>query len=70
MEELTEMLTWQQLKLHSKPIGLLNIDSYYDSFLQWVRSLPFEVVHPVKKTVCIVYPFQYRTQLVGPVIFG
>lgn len=37
MEELTEMLTWYQLGLHKKPIGLLNIDGYYDHFLQWVR---------------------------------
>lgn len=31
MEELFEMLTWAQLGLHSKPIGLLNINGYYDS---------------------------------------
>ena len=39
MEELTEMLTWYQLDLHKKPIGLLNIDGYYDYFLQWVRPV-------------------------------
>lgn len=38
MEELTEMLTWQQLNLHSRPIGLLNVDNYYGPFLQWVRD--------------------------------
>lgn len=30
MEELFEMLTWRQLGLHSKPVGLLNINGYYD----------------------------------------
>lgn len=30
LEELTEMLTWSQLRLHSKPIGILNVDGYYD----------------------------------------
>jgi uncharacterized protein (TIGR00730 family) len=30
LEELFEMLTWAQLGLHSKPIGILNIDGYYD----------------------------------------
>lgn len=30
MEELFEMLTWSQLGLHSKPIGLLNVNGYYD----------------------------------------
>ncbi len=31
MEELFEMLTWGQLGLHHKPIGLLNINGFYDS---------------------------------------
>ena len=50
MEELTEMLTWRQLKLHSKPIGLLNVDNYYDSFLQWVRYLRHS---PCEKQLCV-----------------
>ena len=31
MEELFEMLTWGQLGLHNKPVGLLNINGYYDA---------------------------------------
>lgn len=31
MEEMFEMLTWAQLGMHQKPIGLLNINAYYDS---------------------------------------
>ncbi len=30
LEELTEMLTWAQLGLHRKPIGILNTAGYYD----------------------------------------
>lgn len=30
LEELTEMLTWSQLALHQKPIGILNTEGYYD----------------------------------------
>lgn len=30
MEELFEMLTWAQLALHKKPVGLLNTLGYYD----------------------------------------
>lgn len=30
LEELTEMLTWSQLALHQKPIGILNTHGYYD----------------------------------------
>ena len=30
MEELFEMLTWAQLGLHVRPVGLLNVNGYYD----------------------------------------
>ncbi|CAN1217616.1 Cytokinin riboside 5'-monophosphate phosphoribohydrolase LOG8 [Linum perenne] len=33
MEELLEMITWSQLGIHKKPVGLLNVDGYYDSLL-------------------------------------
>ncbi len=31
LEELFEILTWGQLGLHKKPVGLLNINGFYDS---------------------------------------
>jgi uncharacterized protein (TIGR00730 family) len=31
MDEMFEMLTWGQMGLHQKPMGLLNINGYYDS---------------------------------------
>lgn len=34
MDELCEILTWAQLDLHHCPIGLLNVDGYYDSLLE------------------------------------
>ncbi|XP_071721353.1 cytokinin riboside 5'-monophosphate phosphoribohydrolase LOG1-like [Rutidosis leptorrhynchoides] len=33
MEELMEMITWSQLGIHDKPVGLLNVDGYYNSLL-------------------------------------
>lgn len=30
MEEMFEVLTWTQLRYHTKPIGLLNVNGYYD----------------------------------------
>ncbi|XXG46035.1 hypothetical protein AAC387_Pa02g0974 [Persea americana] len=33
MEEMLEMITWSQLGIHSKPVGLLNVDGYYNSLL-------------------------------------
>jgi uncharacterized protein (TIGR00730 family) len=39
LEELTEMLTWLQLGIHGKPIGLLNVGGYYDAFLQFADHM-------------------------------
>lgn len=36
-DEFFEMLTWAQLKLHRKPIGLLNIAGFFDGLLSWVE---------------------------------
>ncbi len=35
-EEFCEVLTWTQLGLHRKPSGLLNVDGYYDRFLEFL----------------------------------
>ena len=34
LEELFEILTWSQLGIHSKPVGVLNVCGYYDLLLQ------------------------------------
>lgn len=39
MEELMEMLTWAQLGLHRKPIGLLNINGFYDGLLHLIDTM-------------------------------
>jgi len=33
LDELFEALTWRQLGLHACPVGLLNVDGYYDSLV-------------------------------------
>ena len=33
MDEFCEILTWAQLRIHAKPVGVLNIDGYYDQLL-------------------------------------
>lgn len=42
LEELTEMLTWSQLGFHHKPIGLLNIDGFFDPLLGFARRMEDE----------------------------
>lgn len=39
MEELFEMLTWAQLGLHQKPIGLLNTNGFYDDLIQLIKNM-------------------------------
>ena len=36
-EELFEVWTWRQLGYHDKPIGLLNVDGYYDTLLSFLQ---------------------------------
>lgn len=37
LEELFEILTWGQLGFHNKPIGLLNVDGYYDHLIRFLN---------------------------------
>ncbi len=37
-EELFEVWTWRQLGYHDKPLGLLNVDGYYDGLLAFLRT--------------------------------
>jgi len=39
MDELFETLTWAQLGLHQNPVGLLNINHYYDDLISFVRKM-------------------------------
>lgn len=36
LEELLEVITWAQLGIHEKPVGLLNVDGYYNSLLNFI----------------------------------
>ncbi|BBL71252.1 putative cytokinin riboside 5'-monophosphate phosphoribohydrolase [Methylogaea oryzae] len=37
LEELNEILTWAQLELHAKPVGVLNTAGFFDGFLAFLR---------------------------------
>jgi hypothetical protein len=43
LDETLEICTWQQLGLHAKPIGLLNIDGFFDGLLQFLDHATEEV---------------------------
>jgi uncharacterized protein (TIGR00730 family) len=37
LDELMEQLTWSQLGLHSKPVGLLDVDGYWRPLVAFAR---------------------------------
>lgn len=39
LEELFEMITWAQLGLHQKPIGILNTNGFYNDLLKMLRKM-------------------------------
>lgn len=39
LEEFFEMITWAQLGLHKKPIGILNIDGFYDDLIKLIKTM-------------------------------
>jgi len=39
LDELIEVLTWQQLRLHGKPVVLLDVDGFWDGLLRFVDGL-------------------------------
>jgi len=39
LEEFFEMITWAQLGLHHKPIGILNINGFYNSLMGMLKTM-------------------------------
>jgi hypothetical protein len=39
LEELFEILTWAQLGLHKKPVGLLNVEGFYDHLQHLLNTM-------------------------------
>ena len=42
LEELFEMLTWSQLGIHAKPVGVLNVAGFYDKLVAFMAHLQDE----------------------------
>lgn len=39
LEELFEILTWGQLGLHRKPVGILNVNGYFDDLIEMMNNM-------------------------------
>jgi uncharacterized protein (TIGR00730 family) len=39
LDELFEVITWNQLGIHSKPCGILNVEGFYDPLISFMHSM-------------------------------
>ncbi|KAL6515718.1 hypothetical protein OROHE_018408 [Orobanche hederae] len=39
LEDLFQMLSWAQMNIHQKPVGILNVDGFFDGLLAFLDSL-------------------------------
>ena len=39
MEEVFEIITWSQLRIHEKPCGFLNVEAYYDKLMDFFTHM-------------------------------
>jgi uncharacterized protein (TIGR00730 family) len=54
-EELFEVITWAQLGIHSKPIGLLNTNGYYDHLLRFIdTTIEHGFIQPINRELMVV----------------
>jgi uncharacterized protein (TIGR00730 family) len=55
MEEFFEILTWAQLGLHRKPIGILNTAGYYDDLMKFVQNMiDKDFLKPIHRELILV----------------
>ncbi|KAL9428198.1 hypothetical protein AB3S75_030227 [Citrus x aurantiifolia] len=57
LEELLEVITWAQLGIHRKPVGLLNVDGFYNSLLSFVdKAVDEGFISPTARRIIISAP--------------
>lgn len=55
LEEIIEILTWAQLRFHSKPCGLLNVNGYFDHLLAYLDHAEAEgFLRPAHRKMVLV----------------
>ncbi|KAM7499938.1 hypothetical protein LguiA_024352 [Lonicera macranthoides] len=57
LEELLEVITWAQLGIHRKPVGLLNVEGYYNSLLSFIdKAVDEGFISPTARGIIVSAP--------------
>ncbi|XVE93919.1 hypothetical protein REPUB_Repub01dG0235700 [Reevesia pubescens] len=57
LEELLEVITWAQLGIHDKPVGLLNVDGYYNYRLTFIdKAVDDGFIKPSQRHIIVSAP--------------
>ncbi|PHT60334.1 Cytokinin riboside 5'-monophosphate phosphoribohydrolase LOG7 [Capsicum baccatum] len=57
LEELLEVITWAQLGIHRKPVGLLNVEGYYNSLLSFLdKAVDEGFISPIARRIIVSAP--------------
>lgn len=57
LEELLEVITWAQLGIHDKPVGLLNVDGYYNALLSFIdKAVEEGFIKPTARHIIVLAP--------------
>ena len=55
LEGLAEAATWTQLNIHSKPVGVLNVNGFFDGLHQWIEhSSKHGFIRPAHRNLIIL----------------
>ncbi|KAK6121523.1 hypothetical protein DH2020_044729 [Rehmannia glutinosa] len=57
LEELLEVITWAQLGIHDKPVGLLNVDGFYNHLLSFIdKAVDDGFIKPYQRHIFVSAP--------------
>lgn len=57
LEELLEVIAWAQLGIHDKPVGLLNVDGYYNPLLSFIdKAVEEGFIKPTARNIIVLAP--------------
>ncbi|KAJ9693556.1 hypothetical protein PVL29_009487 [Vitis rotundifolia] len=57
LEELLEVITWAQRGIHDKPVGLLNVDDYYNYLITYIdKAVDDGFIKPSQRHIIVSAP--------------